>query len=54
MHELAVVWDDALAEYDFGPDHPLAPVRVELTIALARALGVLDRTARDDDQARRR
>ncbi|MGH8889039.1 MAG: acetoin utilization protein AcuC, partial [Acidothermaceae bacterium] len=41
-HELAVVWDDALAEYDFGPSHPLAPVRVELTIALARALGVLD------------
>ncbi len=41
-HELAVVWDDALARYDFGPGHPLAPVRVELTIALARALGVLD------------
>ena len=41
-HELAVVWDDALAAYDFGPSHPLAPVRVQLTIALARALGVLD------------
>jgi len=41
-HELAVVWHEALAEYDFGPGHPLAPIRVELTIALARALGVLD------------
>ncbi|GAA3472429.1 acetoin utilization protein AcuC [Nonomuraea roseola] len=39
-----VVWDDALTAYDFGPGHPLAPVRVELTMALARELGVLDRT----------
>jgi acetoin utilization protein AcuC len=39
---LHVAWDDRLASYDFGPGHPLAPVRVELTIALARALGVLD------------
>ena len=40
---LHLAWDDRLAGYDFGPGHPLAPVRVELTIALARALGVLDR-----------
>ncbi|NUR28645.1 MAG: acetoin utilization protein AcuC [Catenulispora sp.] len=39
---LSVPWDDALLGYDFGHDHPLAPVRVELTMALARALGVLD------------
>ncbi len=39
-----VVWDDALVLYDFGPGHPLAPVRVELTMALARELGVLDGT----------
>ncbi|MFF3667378.1 acetoin utilization protein AcuC [Microtetraspora malaysiensis] len=38
-----VLWDDALTSYDFGPGHPLAPVRVELTMALARDLGVLDR-----------
>ncbi|AGL20228.1 acetoin utilization protein AcuC [Actinoplanes sp. N902-109] len=38
----AVVWDEALLCYDMG-DHPLNPVRVELTIALARQLGVLDR-----------
>ena len=41
-HLLSAVWDDDLAEYDFGPGHPLAPVRVQLTIALARALGVFD------------
>lgn len=39
---LHVAWDDRLADYDFGPGHPLAPIRVELTVALARALGVLD------------
>jgi len=39
---LHVAWDDRLTNYNFGPAHPLAPVRVELTIELARALGVLD------------
>jgi acetoin utilization protein AcuC len=38
---LTVAWDDRLTEYDFGPDHPLAPIRVELTMALAREFGVL-------------
>jgi acetoin utilization protein AcuC len=38
---LYVAWDDELTEYDFGPGHPLAPVRVELTMRLARSLGVL-------------
>ena len=42
---LTLVWDEALTKYDFGPGHPLAPVRVELTIALARELGVLARAA---------
>ncbi|MFG2036950.1 acetoin utilization protein AcuC [Dactylosporangium sp. NPDC048998] len=37
-----VVWDERLLRYDMG-DHPLDPVRVELTMALARGLGVLDR-----------
>ena len=37
---LHVAWDDQLAGYDFGSGHPLAPVRVELTIELARAFGV--------------
>jgi acetoin utilization protein AcuC len=44
MTELAVIaWDDALLGYDLG-DHPLDPVRVELTVALARALGVFQRS----------
>jgi acetoin utilization protein AcuC len=56
----AVVWDQALLDYDMG-DHPLNPVRVELTMALARELGVLDRPgvrmitprpATDDDLTR--
>ena len=38
---LHVAWDEQLAGYDFGPDHPLAPVRVELTMDLAREFGVL-------------
>ena len=37
-----VVRDEALRAYDFGPAHPLAPVRVELAFALAEELGVLD------------
>lgn len=39
---LTVAWDEALTHYDFGPGHPMAPVRVTLTMALARSLGVLD------------
>jgi len=39
---LHMAWDDRLARYDFGPGHPLAPVRVELTVELARDFGVLD------------
>ena len=42
---LTVAWDDALTQYDFGPGHPLAPVRVALTIELAYALGVLSAPA---------
>jgi acetoin utilization protein AcuC len=37
-----VVWDDALVGYDFGEGHPLNPIRLDLTVRLARALGVLD------------
>jgi acetoin utilization protein AcuC len=38
---LHVSWDDKLAGYDFGPSHPLAPIRVKLTMELAAAFGVL-------------
>jgi acetoin utilization protein AcuC len=40
---LHVSWDERLISYDFGPQHPLAPIRVKLTIELAQALGVLAR-----------
>jgi acetoin utilization protein AcuC len=38
-----VVFDPSLTEYDFGPSHPMAPIRVDLTMRLARDLGVLER-----------
>ncbi|MBA2445293.1 MAG: acetoin utilization protein AcuC [Nocardioidaceae bacterium] len=37
-----VVYDDELTRYNFGRGHPLAPLRVDLTMRLARALGVFD------------
>lgn len=36
----AVVFDPALTEYDLGPQHPMSPVRIALTMRLADALGV--------------
>ncbi len=35
------VFDPTLTEYTFGPGHPLAPIRVDLTMRLADQLGVL-------------
>ena len=37
---LYVAWDERLAAYDFGPDHPISPVRLDLTIELARTFGL--------------
>lgn len=39
---VALVWDESMAGYDFGGNHPLDPLRVELTVALIRSVGVLD------------
>jgi acetoin utilization protein AcuC len=36
-----VVFDKTLTDYDFGPTHPMSPVRVDLTMRLADDLGVL-------------
>lgn len=36
------IWDEGYLAYDFG-DHPMRPLRLDLTIRLARSLGVLDR-----------
>jgi len=37
-----VVWGDALNGYNFGPQHPMNPIRLELTARLCRDLGVFD------------
>ncbi|MFL6158102.1 MAG: acetoin utilization protein AcuC [Marmoricola sp.] len=37
-----VVYDESLTGYDFGPAHPMNPVRVDLTMRLTRSLGLLD------------
>lgn len=56
----SVVFEDGLTRYDFGVGHPLAPVRVDLTMRLAHDLGVFDSpdveivpapTASDDELA---
>lgn len=40
---VAVIWDDALAAYDFGPGHPLTPLRVQFAMRLATEFGLLDK-----------
>jgi len=37
----SVVHDARLIAYDFGPGHPMSPLRVDLTVRLAAELGVL-------------
>lgn len=37
-----VVWDSAMTAYNFGPSHPMAPERMELTARLAASLGLFD------------
>jgi len=40
---LHVVWDERLTDYHFGPSHPLAPMRLELTMRLAHEFGLWSR-----------
>lgn len=42
---LTVVWDEALRAYDFGPGHPLAPIRVQLAMRLASDFGLLGQSS---------
>ncbi|GHC81175.1 acetoin utilization protein AcuC [Streptomyces finlayi] len=35
-----LMWDDAVTAYNFGPHHPMDPVRLELTMGLVRAFGL--------------
>lgn len=39
--EVTIVYDQSLAAYDFGPTHPLSPVRVQLAYRLAEEFGLL-------------
>jgi acetoin utilization protein AcuC len=41
----AVVWTPEFLTYRLSPDHPLNPVRLDLTMRLARELGVLEGVA---------
>ena len=38
-----VTWDERLTHYDFGPTHPMNPLRLALTARLCAELGILDR-----------
>ncbi len=38
----ALIWDDGPIAYDFGPSHPLRPLRVQLTVDLIRDCGLVD------------
>ena len=40
--QVRVVWDPGFTAYDFGPGHPMSPVRLDLTARLCDAMGVFD------------
>ncbi len=50
-----VIWDESFTRYDFGPGHPMHPVRLDLTARLCDAFGLFRHVARvnppaaDDD-----
>jgi acetoin utilization protein AcuC len=39
---VSVVVDERLASYNFGPSHPMSPIRIQLAYRLAREFGLLD------------
>ena len=41
MEVLRLVWDEAFTRYDFGPGHPMAPVRLEYCVRMIRDFGLL-------------
>ena len=40
--QAVVVWDPSFTAYDFGPEHPMSPVRLALTARLCEAFGLFD------------
>ena len=41
MSLVRLIWSDELLEYDFGRGHPMSPARLDLTMRLVEALGLL-------------
>ena len=41
--QVEVVWDPGFTRYDFGPTHPMSPVRLDLTARLCDAFGLFGR-----------
>ena len=37
-----VIWDSDFTKYDFGIEHPMAPIRLDLTARLCQAFGLFD------------
>ena len=37
-----VVWDQSFTGYDFGSEHPMNPLRLDLTARLCEAFGLFD------------
>jgi len=37
-----LLWDERFLDYNFGPQHPLRPIRVKLTYDLIRSKGILE------------
>jgi acetoin utilization protein AcuC len=38
-----VMWDEAVTGYDFGPGHPMDPIRLALTMRLVESFGLRDK-----------
>ncbi len=45
--DVYVVWDEAVTGYDFGPSHPMHPLRLDLTAKLAIDFELFDRDGVD-------
>ncbi|PMD04279.1 acetoin utilization protein AcuC, partial [Brevibacterium paucivorans] len=37
-----MMWDESLTEYNFGPHHPMHPLRLDLTAKLSQDFGLFD------------
>ncbi|WP_083372716.1 acetoin utilization protein AcuC [Paraoerskovia marina] len=40
--QVQVLWSPDFLQYDFGPGHPMAPTRLDLTVDLVRSLGITE------------